>query len=147
MLVSATSSSVVKSPGSVPCFLVSLSNNNLWKENIGLPRFLLNWLWITVFHRGICTFIHSFSGHICRVSRDALEEDRAVGRAEPWAWRQEPGFGFQSCHCRGDTAQVMPSLGLCFLLCRRRGHKEAFTTCSMSITWELGGHVRSDGAV
>lgn len=110
MSVSATSSSIIKSCGGI-----SLSNKKLLKENVGIPRFLgLTLLWITVVHRGICTFIHSFIHSVTSYAKSSSAR-RRQGRCvcgsggnveEHWAGRQEAGFWFQCCHCWWDTAQV-----------------------------------------
>lgn len=105
MLTLVTSSSIVKSHGSVP-FFVYLSNKKLLIKNVGKFRFLgLTLLWVTVFHGRICIFSHSFNDQTCKVQW-RYKQTGQWGGAELWAWRQEAGFWLQSCHCPWDTAPV-----------------------------------------
>ena len=91
------------------------------------------------------SFIHSVTTHAKSsgtIRRQGSGEEQSSGPGD-----RRLDFGSNAVLPMSYCTSHLPFLGPCFLICRRRGYQETFTTCSISITWELVRHVRCDRAL
>ena len=91
------------------------------------------------------SFIHSVTTHAKSsgtIRRQGSGEEQSSGPGD-----RRLDFGSNAVLPMSYRTSHLPFLGPCFLICRRRGYQETFTTCSISITWELVRHVRCDRAL